>query len=86
MLCNKGFTFWDRNIDCLGLVPGGAWYGPRSAGPESDIRILLDATGFLIVVGTGKCDLALESTGCIVDRLRSDIQKGIDSAFPKALF
>lgn len=72
MLCSKGFTFWDRIIDCLGLVPGGAWYGPLSAGPERDIRIL-GAVGFLIVAGTGKCERAFESTGCIVDRLRSAI-------------
>ena len=74
VLCNNGLTFCDRIIDCLGFVPGGAWYVPRNAGPERDIRML--GAGFFTVDGIGICERALpygSGAGCIVERLRSAI-------------
>jgi hypothetical protein len=60
-------------VDCLGFVPGGAWYGARNAGPDRDIRMLV-GVGFLMVEGIGICERAFpwgSGAGCIVERLRS---------------
>ena len=72
VLCNNGFEFCDRTIDCRGLVPGTEVLGARRAGPAKDIGAL--GTGFLTVDGTGIPDRRLErgsNTGCITERLRS---------------
>ena len=74
VLCNSGFEFCDRTIDCERLVPGTEVLGARRAGPAKDIRVF--GAGFLIVEGTGIPDRAFRleggsNTGCITERLRS---------------
>ena len=76
-LCNSGFKFCDRTIDCRGLVPGTEILGARRAGPAKDIRVL--GAGFLIVDGTGIPDRVFRfkigsNTGCITESLRSMVE------------